>query len=228
MNVPQVGSGLTLEVFLTLKDDILNGRYGANETLPVEQICQELEVSRSPIMAALRLLADRGLVVIQPQVGCRVASFSETEVRDFLRIFASTESALAELAAERRSEEHLARMASAIERLAQAREAEDLIAARHCNREFHSLMHEAAQTRLMSDQSNRMWDIRDVIIRTSNIPRMPQVVAHFDHEHTEIIEALRNEDVARARALVEHHVYGVLDFLHPSADFHISDALVNK
>src|ERR1700689_4271904 len=99
---PRIGSGLTLGVFAQIKNDILNGRYEANETVPVELICEELGVSRSPIMAALRILAERGLVVIQPQVGCRVASFSQSEARDFFSIFAIMESAIAELAAERR------------------------------------------------------------------------------------------------------------------------------
>ena len=56
-------------VFQKLREDILNGRYQANDELKESAIGEELGVSRTPVREAFRQLELEGLIRIVPNKG---------------------------------------------------------------------------------------------------------------------------------------------------------------
>jgi DNA-binding GntR family transcriptional regulator len=69
---------------------LLEGEYPAGTTLSVEAIRTEFDVSKQPVMEALRLLSADGLVEILRQIGCGVTEYSLEEVEDFFRMLAGS------------------------------------------------------------------------------------------------------------------------------------------
>jgi DNA-binding GntR family transcriptional regulator len=74
----QIADGLAL--------DIIQDRYAPGERLNEVHIAAQWGVSRSPLREALRLLEQRGLVVITPQRGARVTALSLQEVEQLFEI----------------------------------------------------------------------------------------------------------------------------------------------
>ena len=201
-----------------LKSQLLEGRYAAGERLSVEDIRLQFGVSKQPVMEAMRRLASDGLVRITPQVGCEVASYEPLEVADFFRLFGSFEAAIAEVAAERRTAEQLQALDEVSRRVDALGEVADPVQRVHAyrllNREFHGVIHEMAQSTIMVEASQRMWDLSDFLINTTGLATsMDTGLDHRQQDHDRIRDALAAGDGAAARREMEQHI---ADTLRPS------------
>ena len=73
---------LRSQVFQTIRDDILKGKYDENDELREATLGKELGVSRTPVREALRQLELEGLVNIIPNKGAYVTGISDKDVHD--------------------------------------------------------------------------------------------------------------------------------------------------
>src|SRR5262245_65233875 len=97
-------------VYEHIKQLMFAGVYRPGMQIEVEKIAGDLDVSRQPVMDALKRLNFDGFVTIIPQVGCRVRTYKPEEVSDFFRIVASVEALAVELAAKRATPDDITRM----------------------------------------------------------------------------------------------------------------------
>lgn len=74
-------SRLTNQVFDKIREDIVSGRLAPDTALSEADLCEQLEVSRTPVREALIKLSEEELVVIYPHVGTFVAPISLEAVR---------------------------------------------------------------------------------------------------------------------------------------------------
>ena len=195
-----------------IKDRLLDGVYAAGQKLSVEELSSELEVSKQPVMEALRLLSADGLVTIIPQVGCRVAAYDDQEVKDFFALFASMEGAVAGLAASRRTDAQLRALDEISARIGVLVDEEDPARRAHAyrvrNREFHAQIHAMADSAIIVDLSQRMWDRSDFLINTTDLAYPLHSVAKRHHDHENIRRALHARDGELARRTMEEHILG--------------------
>jgi DNA-binding GntR family transcriptional regulator len=193
-----------------IKGRLLEGVYTPGQKLSVEELSAEFEVSRQPIMEALRVLAADGLVTIIPQVGCRVASYGAQEVRDFFALFARMEGSVAELAATRRIDADLRALNEISARIGALIDEEDLAVRAHAyrirNREFHAQIHAMADSAIIADLSQRMWNLSDFLINTAELTHPLHSVAHRHLDHESIRRALQARDGELARRTMEDHI----------------------
>jgi DNA-binding GntR family transcriptional regulator len=193
-----------------IKGRLLDGIYAPGQKLVVEDLSAEFEVSRQPIMEALRVLSAEGLVTIIPQVGCRVASYGAQEVRDFFALFATMEGAVAALAATRRTDADLRALNEISARIGALLDEEDLTARAHSyrirNREFHAQIHAMADSAIIADLSRRMWNLSDFLINTAELTDSLHSVARRHLDHQSVQRALEAQDVERARRTMEDHI----------------------
>ena len=77
---------LRSQVFQTIRDDILKGKYEENDELREATLGKELGVSRTPVREALRQLELEGLVNIIPNKGAYVTGISDKDVHDIYMI----------------------------------------------------------------------------------------------------------------------------------------------
>ncbi|HWV52767.1 GntR family transcriptional regulator, partial [Pseudorhodoplanes sp.] len=82
-----------------LRESILSGEYEAGRRLNEVHISQALDVSRTPVRAALQALAGEGLLDYAPNRGFTVRVFQLTEVVDAYEIRAVLEGVAARFAA---------------------------------------------------------------------------------------------------------------------------------
>jgi DNA-binding GntR family transcriptional regulator len=198
-------------VYQQIKERLLEGTYVAGERLQVEALKTQFQVSKQPVMEALRRLADEGLVDIIPQVGCAVSRYPQREVTDFFRFFAGMEGVLVEIAVGRSTETQLRRLDQVETQIATLRGETDPKRRSHGyrvhNREFHAIVHEMAGSGIMAVTCERMFDLSDFLINTHGVgtPLSDALdERHADHER--IIEALRMGDSVAARSAMEAHI----------------------
>lgn len=65
-----------------IKDKIKDGSFSPNDRLTVRHLCEEYNVSETPVKQALNQLTGMGLVVAVPKCGIRVKSFNFSEMQN--------------------------------------------------------------------------------------------------------------------------------------------------
>lgn len=213
---PRSGQRLGQIMLDELKQRLLEGRYEAGSRISIEEIKVEFGVSKQPVMDALRRLESLGIVEIVPQSGCRVAKYTFQEVRDFFNLFGSFEGEIAAAAAARRTDNQLAELDEAWQRIEQL-EASPAASERSRgyrlrNRDFHLAIHHMAHSRVMAELSERMWDLSDFFINTvgGDLP-LADAVGERNHDHDVIRHAIRTRNAEVARVAMERHIIGTVD-----------------
>ena len=205
------GGRLAGRVYTTVKQRIVDGVYQPGQRMPIDELTEEFGVSKQPIREAFRTLASDGLLDIQPQIGTIVPHYSRSEFVAFYRVLAGYEGAAAEAAAVHCRPQDAAELRALL-----GRDLEGL-ALRRSNREFHMLVHGLANSRLISLQSQRMWDLSDFLLSSvpDSIALASRATTQHD-DHWQIVDALEAHDAERAGAIMTAHIKTIGDMLDQS------------
>ena len=77
---------LTNEIADIVRERILKGEYVIGEKIKESSIAQELNVSRTPIREAFRMLEEEGLLDYLPNRGCYAKGFTKRDVSDIYTV----------------------------------------------------------------------------------------------------------------------------------------------
>lgn len=202
---------LSLTVADALRERILRGEFAPEERLQEVAVAESMQVSRTPVREALRILAEDGLLVYNTNRGYSVKRFSRDDILVAFRARAAMEGIGARLLAERGLDEPtLAKLGAVLAEgdalLAQGRlPGEDNEAWREMNRRFHV-------TLLFATHS-------DLLLRIArDAQHIPVVnagafqwygVEQFRRQHVlhhMVLDAIRARQPERAEALMREHV----------------------
>ncbi|WP_238120967.1 MULTISPECIES: GntR family transcriptional regulator [unclassified Xanthobacter] len=98
------------QVANTLRDRIIRGDLAPGSRIVERSLCEMLEVSRTPLREALKLLEVEGLVELSQNRGARIMSFTPEEASNLFEVIAGLESLAAEIAATRMDADALAQL----------------------------------------------------------------------------------------------------------------------
>jgi DNA-binding GntR family transcriptional regulator len=193
--------------YLHIRGAILGSGYASGARLPEEQIAGELGVSRTPVRDALRRLQSEGLVEFAPNVGARVATWTEAELSEIAHIRALLEGYAAELAAQKITREELAALEAAcdhMERAAHGHAGPDLDGVSKANLEFHGLIAAAARNTRLRAALEPLWHFPLVIRKFAlfGTERLDRSLYH----HREILAALTAGDPDWAGDIMRSHI----------------------
>jgi DNA-binding GntR family transcriptional regulator len=191
------------QAYRRLTEEFLRGRWQPGDTLSTYALAEELEISRTPILEALKRLQAEGLVEIIPQVGCRVVHPTPARVDELFALRGAVEGLAAEGAATRISEREIRELMLVLRRLEAASEAGDDVKFSELNEQFHRRIILASGMPQVAQISQSIWSQLQFQL-TRLPPRREQMPASLP-EHREIFEALEQRDGKRARAAAESH-----------------------
>jgi DNA-binding GntR family transcriptional regulator len=217
----QFGSGPARaggRVYSVLKDRLLDGVYRGGDRLRVEDLSSELGVSKQPVMETLRRLSAEQLVVITPQVGCRVIEYDLDEIFDFFQMMAAVDGTATAMAATRRTSDDLRRLELISAQIgALVDEPSSDIRARGyrvMNREFHGLIHAMSGTEVVRWLGGSLMDRSDFYINSStDISPLGSALAERQADHEAILAGIADRDAAAARAASERHMVTTVDLI---------------
>jgi GntR family transcriptional repressor for pyruvate dehydrogenase complex len=204
----------------SITEAIVSGRLSPGQPLqPERELADNFGVSRTVIREAVRSLAAQGLVEARSGRGMQVATVGSDAISRSMRLYlrgnasidyrsvhevrSALEIQMAGIAAERVTEENLARLADINERLGQLG-VEDVRTAAELDVEFHSEIARATQ----NDLFGVMLDsVRDVLleIRRSAFSA-PGMIEYAATAHQRILDRLAERDPSAARAAMREHL----------------------
>lgn len=211
---PARAGNRSLSVMDQIRDAILSGSVSAGERINEVRFSKTLDVSRTPVRAALQALAGEGLLDYAPNRGFIVREFPISAIVDAYEIRASLEGIAVRFAAERglSAEDRAVIERSLIagdELLARGEFAEgDLKIYRGINGDFHDTLLGAARNRMLAEMIRichhvPMSSSRNIVAFEHRDVRR----RHDDHHR--IYEAIVAHEPWRAEILMREHVAGV-------------------
>ncbi len=187
------------EVYRTLLDAISDGTLAPGARVTQEDLAAQLNVSRSPVLQALRLLKKDGLLEDAPGRGLLVTRLEPQRIGQLYQVRGALDALAARLAAKRKADIPAALIAAG----RQATAGNDVRAMVDADTAFHRAIYEASGNPYIVDSALLHWiHLRRV---------MGAVLLHGDSragiwdEHEAICSAIRAGDAAAAARLSEHH-----------------------
>jgi DNA-binding GntR family transcriptional regulator len=138
------------DVVSRLRNILLNGEIPPGARIPERDLCARLQISRTPLREALKVLAAEGLVLLLPHRGSRAAKLTSKDVQDLFEVCQGLEALAGELACERISDQDLSAIARIHAEMARHYQSNDLQAYYRCNRQIHEAIVEAARNPALS------------------------------------------------------------------------------
>jgi GntR family transcriptional repressor for pyruvate dehydrogenase complex len=215
-----VRASLYEQVASNIEDWIISRALKPGDRLPSErELCEQFGLSRTVIREAIKTLAERGLVSIQPGRGNFVARlsaenlseavnrflrFSNETYEDLLEMRELLEVKIAELAAVRARPEDCRRLEAAVKAMDEAQNDADLFLAGDLA--FHSALARATQSgvfmALVNSIVDYLYDIRLVGFQVNAYKRGWA-------EHRRIYQAICDKNPATAREAMRQHLQNV-------------------
>ena len=199
------GAGDEPSIYELIRDDIIEGRLGANERLVVSELAQRHGTSTNPVREALQLLRGEGFVVFSPNRGARVRPIDQDFVRDIYEIGVWIEPALTRWFVGMATEEDIVEL-ERIQGLIEENDFADLHRHSELDTAFHTVMYERHYNRHAAEL---WWKHREVLRAVGRrysvtLARRAQVM----RDHRELIELIKAGRADKAAELIARHVEG--------------------
>ncbi len=140
------------EIFFNLRRDILTGKLMRGEKLTEKKLCEEYEVSRTPIRESLRQLEEEGLVENIPNRGSFVTGLSPENIRDIFLIKKNAEIPAVRWAVERITGEELDQIEEVFNFMVFYTRKNDVAKMIDINGTFHTIIYKATHNRILERQ----------------------------------------------------------------------------
>lgn len=207
-----------------IESAIYSGEYGPGDFLPPERtLVENFGVSRSTVREALRILESTGLIRTSPgsrrgpQVNATVTPgltrmlrgavrMEEVPVLELVQYRIIAGAAANRLAAHLRTDEHLARMAKAIDAMETA---SDVAAFAAADDSFHAVVRDAASNRLLGIIGGVIQDATLDLVAgaVASSAGGPKTRKKFIADHHSILTAIENRDGDTAARLAGQTLY---------------------
>ena len=183
------------------------GEYPVGSRLVPQKIAASLNISATPVVAAINRLAAQGLVETIPRKGAIVKMFSVEDIRNYFdtRIMMETYAVKPAIGNVDRYPEIIGELQDIVDRFDYV-EPTDLEAARVLENRFHPLMVKMAGNAQLDRLYEFNWGVGSVYFVYSLRQVKPENFKISLIEHRKILEALLNRDEERLEFLVKDHL----------------------
>ncbi len=191
------------EAYLKLRDWILNGTLAPGTQLRDKELALQLGVSRTPIREALLRLEDEGLVQTKPNRSTSVSTIDFHNAFHLYSIVWTLEQLALSQAFGSITDEHIQTMIEANERFLQKMKARDRSSALDADSDFHSVFIKLSQNQ---ELEKIISEIKHKLKRLDlyYFEKVKNAALSYE-EHKQIIEALKQKDLAQALNAVENN-----------------------
>ncbi len=193
-----------------IKEMIVSNEFLPGDLLVERTLSTRLDISRTPIRAALTQLANEGLVTFHPGRGMAVASFDLSDALDIFELREALDVLAIKLFMNNVTKNLLAEMLGCINDMEAAYHRDDFKAGAAADIKFHSLYLNNTKNRRLQPF---LGTLMDQINRLLNSVREDSNHAFVSlREHREIYEAVAKDDVQEAQHAMLRHIISLKEY----------------
>lgn len=187
-----------------LRNLIVTGVLAPGTRLNERELCEQLDVSRTPVREAIKTLVQDGLLRAMPNQSPVVSELDPDEITDLIEVVVTIEGLAGELAARRATDEALAEIGMLHYRMILHHTRDELPGYFEANKAFHR------QIVALSGNSVLAWTWEQLALRvdrarySSNL--WPTRWKAAIEEHQQIFDALSARDAKKAGQALRDHV----------------------
>jgi DNA-binding GntR family transcriptional regulator len=205
MQTPSIPrAALHEQVALRLRQMLVENRLAPGAKLNERELSEVLNVSRTPLREAIKMLAAEGLVELLPNRGAIALQLTEADVRNTFEVMAGLEGQSGELAAARISDAELAEIRALHFEMMASYTRRDLPAYYRLNAAIHDAINAAAKNPVLSVTYRQINARLQALRFKSN--QDEEKWASAVHEHAQMIDALAARDASAMRAVLVAHL----------------------
>lgn len=199
-----VQKSLHQEAASTLREEIFAGKLGPGTFIDEVALCERLEISRTPLREALKVLTAEGLMRHEPRRGCFVNEVTEQDLDEIFPVIALLEGRCAFEAARNASDADLQQLGALHDRLQGHAKAGRITDYYATNFAIHEAIILLANNRWLSQS---IADLRK-ILKLSRLQSLgaPGRLAQSLSEHMTVFAALKSRDSEGAEAAMRTHL----------------------
>jgi DNA-binding GntR family transcriptional regulator len=196
--------GLAAAVTARLRDMIVEGVLTPGTRLNERMLCEQLNVSRTPLREAFKTLAVEGLIVLQPNRGAVVAQMSVGEIEQTFEVMGALESLSGELACARATDAEIAEVRALHFEMLAAHARRDLPSYYKLNHTIHDRINAMARNTVLTETYQQInARIQSLRFRSNfNQDKWDAAV----REHGLMQEALERRDGEALRLVLQQHL----------------------
>jgi DNA-binding GntR family transcriptional regulator len=196
--------GLSAAVTARLRDMIVEGVLAPGTRLNERMLCEQLNVSRTPLREAFKTLAGEGLIALQPNRGAVVAQMSASEIEQTFEVMGALEGLSGELACARATEAEVAEIKALHFEMLAAHTRRDLPSYYKLNHEIHDRINAIAGNPVLTETYQRINARIQSLRFRSNFKQEKWDAAV--KEHAVMLEALEKRDGQGLRNILQQHL----------------------
>ena len=205
-------------VYEEMKKELLANKWDFSQKIIINDLIEKFNVSRRPVMDAMKMLENDGFVTIIPQSGCKIIDYSSKDLQDQLRLSRALESLCAELAVENHTTLELETMEELQQKIKK-----DFSKIKHkhdyfsYNRDFHLIILSMTKSAKIAGLTAQMWDLLDFYLIHVYEDLQINFIDSWN-EHNQIYEAIKSNDKQKAKEVMENHLNSYIQKV-PSAQY---------
>jgi len=202
--IPIPRAALHEQVAHRLRQMLVENRIAPGAKLNERELSEVLNVSRTPLREAIKMLAAEGLVELLPNRGAIAVELNEADVLNTFEVMAGLEAQSGELAAQRILEPELNEIKAMHFEMLAAHTRRDLPAYYRLNSAIHRAINAAAKNPVLTATYNQV-NARLQALRfrsNQNEEKWREAVS----EHEQMVAALSARDPAAMRSVMSEHL----------------------
>ena len=197
-------AALHQQVAQRLRQMLVENRIAPGAKLNERELSEVLNVSRTPLREAIKMLAAEGLVELLPNRGAIAVALSEADVLNTFEVMAGLEAQSGELAAQRMTDAELAEIKAMHYEMLAAYTRRDLPGYYQLNSAIHSAINAAAKNPVLTATYKQVNARLQALRFRSN--QDGEKWKNAVKEHEQMIEALSTRNAAAMRAILLAHL----------------------
>lgn len=195
---------LSEQIANQLRDMIIQNQFDSGARIRERDVCKQLNVSRTPLREALRMLAAEGLVELIPNCGAVITSPSAEEIADMLQVLGVLEAFAGERACDLITQEEINEIKALHYEMLAAFARGDRLQYFKLNQSIHLALVKAARSETLlathARLNARLYRIRYL----SNMRN--ELWGSAVEEHSKILDALEKRDAEKLSTLLRQHL----------------------
>jgi len=198
---------LSQRVYRIIKRDIISGKLTPDSRLFEERIAEQMEISRTPVREALRLLAAEGFVKLVPNNGIVVSQVSPQDLLDVLHIRLQLETYAIDLASRKITDVDIKELKSIIEQMKKVIDSKDSMSYNNLNLKFHNRIISISGNKKLYEMCENLHQQSIHWIRSLVLPGR---MRHSLNEHIRITKSLEEKDSESSKKEMYRHINNVI------------------